>query len=207
MEVAAATEELSVEEVSEVAEVAAKQEETEAVAEVETSPETEAAPEEEAATEEAAEEVTIQFCQTQLGKYSAFASAKYLSTFCSLHSNSTPLECKWKTEASGKSKYHFRERTTSKSNLRNVTKVFFKGTRRGHNLTNLTMFVFFKGASGGGSRRGLQCRGRGRGSCRGGGELAAVIQLNLKQIFIRTQNIGINLSNRTTHAQWEETIN
>ena len=59
MEVAAATEELSVEEVSEVA---AKQEESaeiEAVAEVETSPETEAAPEEEAAaTEEAAEEVT-----------------------------------------------------------------------------------------------------------------------------------------------------
>ena len=57
MEVAAATEELSVEEVSEVA---AKQEETEAVAEVETSPETEAAPEEDAAaTEEAPEEVTI----------------------------------------------------------------------------------------------------------------------------------------------------
>ena len=67
MEVAAATEELSVEEVSEVAEVAAKEEETEAVVEVETSPETEAAPEEEAATEEAAEEVTIKFCQTQLG--------------------------------------------------------------------------------------------------------------------------------------------
>ena len=74
MEVAAATEELSVEEVSEVAEVAAKQEETEAVAEVETSPETEAAPE----AEEAAEEVTIQFCQTQLGKYSAFALQKKL---------------------------------------------------------------------------------------------------------------------------------
>ena len=60
VEVAAATEELSVEEVSEVA---AKQEEageTEVAAEVETSPETEAAPEEDAAaTEEAPEEVTI----------------------------------------------------------------------------------------------------------------------------------------------------
>ena len=69
-EVAAATEELSVEEVAvvaEVAEVAANTEqagETEVAAEVETSPETEAAPETEAtpeedaaATEEAAEEV------------------------------------------------------------------------------------------------------------------------------------------------------
>jgi len=61
VEVAAATEELSVEEVSEVA---AKQEEageTEVAAEVETSPETEAAPEEDAAaTEEAPEEVSAE---------------------------------------------------------------------------------------------------------------------------------------------------
>ena len=65
MEVAAATEELSVEEVSEVA---AKQEETEAVAEVETSPDTEAAHEEEAAaaTEESAEEVTNQIVFVKL---------------------------------------------------------------------------------------------------------------------------------------------
>ena len=63
MEVAAATEELSVEEVGEVVAKQEEQEEaaeTEATTEVESSPETEAAPKEEAAaTEETAEEVII----------------------------------------------------------------------------------------------------------------------------------------------------
>ena len=63
VEVTAATEELSVEEVGEVVAKQEEQEEaaeTEATTEVETSPETEAAPEEEAAaTEETAEEVII----------------------------------------------------------------------------------------------------------------------------------------------------
>ena len=62
MEVTAATEELSVEEVGEVVAKQEEQEEaaeTEATTEVETSPETEAAPEEAAATEDTAEEVII----------------------------------------------------------------------------------------------------------------------------------------------------
>ena len=97
MEVAAATEELSVEEVSEVA---AKQEESaeiEAVAEVETSPETEAAPEEEAAaTEEAAEEVTAIFVffsnSTGLGH-----TIQHWGIFIT-----NLLGEKWQTEAIGK---------------------------------------------------------------------------------------------------------